>query len=385
MTGTGSSRKETVTIIGAGVIGMSIAWRLAQRGIKVTIFDRGAAGSGASHAAAGMLAANAEAEPGEEKLVALNRASQKLWPGFADELEHDSGLSIDLRKEGTLLVAVNADDQARLQHHLAFQRSLGLPLEWISAAEVRRREPHLTPKTVGAIFSRDDHQVENRKLAAALCVAAVKAGAVLHEHSPVERIAVNQGRTEGVVIGGAIHHSDIVVLAAGAWSREIEGLPGSARPPVRPIKGQMIALRMDARAPILSHVVWAPGVYLGPKLDGRLLVGATVEEKGFDTSLTAGAQLSLLDAAWRVLPSIEELAIEETWAGFRPGSRDDAPILGGGPVEGLVYATGHYRNGILLTPITAQVITSFILEGKIDPVMRPFGLERFVPKAAAAE
>ena len=385
MTGTGSSRKETVIIIGAGVIGLSIAWRLAQRGSAVTVFDRGAAGSGATHAAAGMLAANAEAEPGEEALIALNRASQKLWPAFAEEVERHSGLSVELRKEGTLLIALTADDQARLQHHLEFQHSLGLPLEWINAAEARRREPHLTPKMVGAILSPEDHQVENRKLAAALCVTAVKAGAVVHEHAPVERIAINRGRAEGVVVGGTIHRSDIVVLAAGAWSRDIEGLPAEARPPVRPIKGQMIALRMDARAPILRHVVWAPGVYLGPRLDGRLLVGATVEEKGFDASLTAGAQLSLLDAAWRVLPAIEELAIEESWAGFRPGSRDDAPILGNGPVEGLVYATGHYRNGILLAPISAQAITDLIIEGKMDSIVRPFGFERFVPKAAAAE
>ncbi len=385
MTGTGSSRKETVIIIGAGVIGLSIAWRLAQRGIKVTIFDRGAAGSGATHAAAGMLAANVEAEAGEEALIALNRASQKLWPTFAEELERDSGLSIDLRTEGTLLVALNADDQARLQHHLEFQRSLGLPLEWISAGEARRREPHLTPKLIGAIFSAEDHQVENRKLAAALRVAVLKAGVVLQENASIERIAVNQGRAEGGFVGGVVHRADIVVLAAGAWSRGIEGLPRESRPPVRPVKGQMIALRMDARSPILSHVVWAPGVYLGPKLDGRLLVGATVEEKGFDASLTAGAQLSLLEAAWRVLPAIEELAIEEMWAGFRPGSRDDAPILGSGPVEGLIYATGHYRNGILLAPITAEAIASLILEGKVDPIVRPFGFERFVQRAAAAE
>jgi glycine oxidase len=385
MTGTGSSRKDTVIIIGAGAIGLSIGWRLAQRGVKVTIFDRGAAGSGATYAAAGMLAANAEAEPGEEKLIALNRASQKLWPSFADELEKVSGLSIDLRKEGTLLVALTSDDQVRLKHHLDFQHSLGLPLEWISAAEARRYEPHITPKMVGAIFSRDDHQVENRKLTTALFAAAVKAGAILHEHTPVERFILNQGRVEGVVAGGNVYRADVVILAAGAWSRGIEGLPAEARPPVRPVKGQMIALKMDPRKPILTHQLWAPGVYLVPRLDGRLLVGATVEEKGFDASLTAGAQLSLLDAAWRALPAIEELAIEETWAGFRPGSRDDAPVLGYSPVEGLVYATGHYRNGILLTPITAEAITSLILDGKMEPVVQPFGLERFGSKVMAAE
>lgn len=385
MTGSGSSHKGKVIIIGAGVIGLSIGWRLAQRGMSVEIFDKGTAGSGATYAAAGMLAANAEAEPGEENLVALNLASQKLWSSFAEELEKEAGLSIDLRKEGTLLIALSTDDQSRLQHHLEYQHSLGLKIDWINAAEARKREPHLTPRMVGAIFSPDDHQVENRKLGAALFAAALKTGAKLHENASVEKIVVRQGHAVGVTVGGKDHFADVVVLAAGAWSPNIGGLPTDAQPPVRPVKGQMIALRMDPREPLLSHQVWAPGVYLVPRLDGRLLVGATVEEKGFDPSLTAGAQLSLLDAAWRALPAIEDLAIVESWAGFRPGSRDDAPILGTGPIEGLVYATGHYRNGILLTPITAKVIAEFILDGKVDPVMRPFGIDRFRQKAVAAE
>ncbi len=387
MTGSGSSTSKpmTVAIVGGGVIGLAIAWRLALGGARVTVFERDATGSGASQASAGMLAACAEAEPGEEGHLALNRASQNLWPGFAAELERYSGLPLDLRTEGTLIIALTADDEARLRHQLEFQTSLGLPLQWISAAEVRRREPHLSPQVAGAIFSPEDHQVENRKLAQALRAAAEKAGASVREHSPVEKIAVENGRAGGVLVAGKFEKADVVVLAAGAWSRAVEGLPPQARPPVRPVKGQMIALRMDAKAPILSHVVWAPGAYLVPRRDGRLLVGATVEEKGFDPSLTAGAQLALLEAAWRALPAIEELAIEEARAGFRPGSRDDAPILGTGPVEGLVYATGHYRNGILLTPITARAIADLILHGKHDPLIRPFGLGRFALSAAAAE
>ena len=158
--------------------------------------------------------------------------------------------------------------------------------------------------------------------------------------------------------------------ASPAWQPEL-------RPPVRPIKGQMLALRMDAAAPLLTHVVWAPGAYLVPRRDGRLLVGATVEEKGYDTSLTAGGMLTLLEAAWRAVPAIEELAIDEMWVGHRPGSRDDAPILGPGPIEGLVYATGHHRNGILLTPITADAIARLVLDGVAEPAIRPFGIERF--------
>jgi glycine oxidase len=377
--------RPAIVVIGAGVIGLSVAWRLAQRAAAVTVFDKGAAGAGASHAAAGMLATCAEAEPGEEALVALGRASQARWPEFASELEDWTDLPVDLRSEGTLIVALTADDQARLRHSLEFQKSLGLPVEWISSAEARRREPHLAPGIAGAVLSPEDHQVDNRKLAAALRVAAERAGVTIREHCAVERILTSGGRATGVaLVDGTQVAADAVVLAAGAWSRRIEGLPADARPPVRPVKGQMLALRMDPAAPLLTHVLWAPGAYLTPRRDGRLIVGATVEEKGFDESLTAGGVLALLHATWRALPAVEELPIEEMWVGHRPGSRDDAPILGAAPVEGLVYATGHHRNGILLTPITADAIARLVLDGEIDPVIAPFGIDRF-HRALAAE
>jgi glycine oxidase len=391
------AKKPKVAIIGAGVIGLGIAWRLAARGASVTVFDKGAAGAGASHAAAGMLAACSEAEPGEEALVALGRESQARWPAFAAELEQTSGIDVELRREGTLVVALTADDQARLDHQLVFQQKLGLPLQWISAAETRRREPHLAGKLAGAVLSPEDTQVDNRKLAAALRVAALAAGASVNEHRPVETISSHAGRVDGIVLAdGTEIAADVVVLAAGAWSRSIAGLAPELRPPVRPIKGQMLALRMDPAAPLISHVVWAPGAYLVPRRDGRLLVGATVEEKGYDTSLTAGGMLTLLEAAWRVVPAVEELAIDEMWVGHRPGSRDDAPILGAGPLQGLIYATGHHRNGILLTPITADTIARLVIDDVADPIIRPFGIERFAPtdpgssrfrqiKSAAAE
>jgi glycine oxidase len=373
-----TKRKPNVAIIGAGVVGLGIAWRLAARGVSVAVFDRGEAGKGATHAAAGMLAACSEAEPGEEALVALGRESQARWPGFAAELQQASGIDVDLRREGTLLLALTSDDQARLHHHLAFQQTLGLPLAWISAAETRRREPHLAGKLAGAVWSPEDHQVDNRKLAAALRVAAEKAGAGIHEHRPVAEISNRGGRVDGVILAdGQKIAADVVVLAAGAWSRGIAGLAPELRPPVRPIKGQMLALRMDPSAPLLTHVLWAPGVYLVPRLDGRLIAGATVEEKGFDMSLTAGGLLTLLEAAWRAVPAIEELPVDEMWVGHRPGSRDDAPILGPAPLEGLIYATGHHRNGILLAPVTADAVARLVLDGKVDPAIRPFGIERF--------
>jgi glycine oxidase len=380
---TSIARKPHVLIIGAGVIGLGIAWRLAQRA-TVTVFDRGKAGAGASHAAAGMLAACCEAEPGEETLVMLGRESQKRWPAFAEELEQASGIDVELRREGTLVLALTADDQATIAHHLEFQRRLDLPLEWLSAAATRAREPRLAGKIAGALFSPQDHQVDNRKLAQALRIAAERAGVNIHEHQPVKELAVRGGQAKGVVLeDGTSVAADIVVLAAGAWSRAIGGLPPDRRPPVRPIKGQMLALRMDPADPLLTHVLWAPGAYLVPRRDGRLIVGATVEEKGFDTTVTAGGLLALLEAAWRAIPAVEELPVDEIWVGHRPGSRDDAPILGPGPLDGLFYATGHHRNGILLAPVTADAVARLILDEVVEPAIKPFGLERFLPARAA--
>jgi glycine oxidase len=379
---------KSVAIIGAGVVGLGIAWRLAARGVKVSVFDRGAAGSGATHAAAGMLAACAEAEPGEEALVALGRDSQARWPAFAEELKAASGIDVELRTEGTLVLALTADDQARLHHHLEFQRRLDLPLTWISAGETRKREPHLAGKLAGAVLSPEDHQVDNRKLARALRIAAEAAGASVREHQAATAISSTGRRVDGVVLAdGAKHAADVVVLAAGAWSRGIAAtipdLSPRALPPVRPIKGQMLSLRMDAAAPLINHVIWAPGIYMVPRRDGRLICGATVEEKGFDTTLTAGGVLTLLEAAWRAVPAIEELPIDEMWVGHRPGSRDDAPILGPAALDGLIYATGHHRNGILLAPVTADAIARLALDGTIEPAIRPFGIERFTPAKAA--
>jgi glycine oxidase len=377
------TKPPRIIIIGAGVIGLGIAWRLAPRA-AVTVFDRGKAGGGASHAAAGMLAACCEAEPGEEALVALGRDSQKRWPAFAAELERTTDIDVELRREGTLVLALTADDQATIAHHLEFQRQLDLPLEWLSAAATRAREPRLAGKIAGALFSPEDHQVDNRKLARALRIAAERAGVEIREHQSVTQLLVQGGQARGVVLeDGTSVPADIVVLAAGAWSRRIDGLPPDRRPPVRPIKGQMLALRMDPAAPLLSHVLWAPGVYLVPRRDGRLIVGGTVEEKGFDETITAGGLLTLLEAAWRAIPAVEELAVDEIWVGHRPGSRDDAPILGHGPLDRLFYATGHHRNGILLAPVTADAMARLILDDVVESAIKPFGLERFLPARAA--
>jgi glycine oxidase len=372
-----SSYRPKTVIIGAGVIGLSIAWRLAQAGCPVAVFDRDEAGRGASWAAAGMLAAAVETEPGEEALLALTLESQRMWPGFVLELEAASGVAVGYRDDGTLVVALTRDDAEQLHFTYDFQRSLGLDLEWLSGADARRREPYLRPGISGAVFSPRDHQVDNRRLVRALAEAARKAGAVLCEHDPVREVEITGARVTGVATDNRRDHADVVVLAAGAWSREIGGIPAGHLPPVRPIKGQMLALSMDPVNPLLRHVIWLPRGYLVPRRDGRLVVGGTVEERGFDDRITAGGLLALIEGAWRALPGIEELPVAETWVGFRPGSRDDAPMLGPSGVAGLVLATGHHRNGILLTPLTAQVITAYVLTGQLPEVAQPFTPERF--------
>ena len=368
-------------MIGAGVSGLGIAWRLAAAGCPVTVFERGEAGRGASWAAAGMLAAGLEAEPGEERLLALNLEGQRLWPAFRDQLEAASGIGVGYRDEGTLAVALTRDDVERLRFAFEFQRACGIQLEWLSGVEARRLEPHLRPGLAAAVLSPNDHQVDSRRLVLALQQAFLAAGGVLREQAEVRAVDVEGGRVRGVIVDGERCAADVVVLAGGAWSAGLEGLPAAARPPVRPVKGQMLALRMDLQQPLLRHVLWAPKGYLVPKADGRLIVGGTVEERGFDPDLTAGGVLALLEAAWRALPTIEELPIDELWTGFRPTSRDDAPILGPTSVEGLFVATGHHRNGILLTPLTALAVSEAILSGRVPEIIREFTIDRFTTRA----
>lgn len=379
------SARPRIAIIGAGVNGLGIGWRLAHAGCAVDVYDRGPVGREASWAAAGMLAAGLEAEPGEEALFALCRHAQDLWPALAREVEAASDLPVGYRGDGTLAVALTRDDAAELRFSAEFQAKLGVQLEWLTAAEARRREPMLRPGLAAAVLSPADHQVDNRLLVPALVEALRRAGGAVHDHAPVEAVAADGGRATGVVVAGEARPADVVVLAAGAWSGTIAGIPAEALPPVRPVKGQTLALQMDPAAPLLRHVVWAGKAYLVPRLDGRLIIGATVEERGFDTTITAGGMLSLLDAAWRVLPGIEELPLIESWAGLRPGSRDDAPILGPSAMDGLVLATGHHRNGILLLPATIAAVAGLVLDGQLPAAAGPFRIDRFSRLQEAAQ
>lgn len=372
-----NSIRPTVAVVGGGICGLGIGWRLAAAGCAVDVYEMGTAGHGASWAAAGMLAANVETEPGEEALLALNLESQAAWPAFAAELEAVSGIDLGYRDEGTLVVASHRDDAAELRNTYEFHLSLGLKIEWLTGGQARRLEPHLAPGVSAAVSSVKDHQVDNRQLVRALHEAFLRSGGRLHENTSVEAIEVISRQAKGVQVDGIRREADMVLLAAGAWSYDIDGVPKVARPPVRPLKGQVIALQMEQRAPIVDRVIWGPGIYLVPRRDGTLILGATVEEKGFDNDLTAGGIFRLLEAAWEILPQIEELPIKDMWVGFRPTSRDDAPILGPTPVEGLVVATGHHRNGVLLAPVTIDAVSAFMLDGTVTESVEPFGIGRF--------
>jgi glycine oxidase len=371
-----------VIIVGGGVIGLSIGWQLAKVGCGVSIYERNYAGRSASWSAAGMLAPLAEVHFEEKALLQLGNLSLQLYPEWVEALEADSGMSVGYRTEGTLIVGLDQDDARELKHLYESQQFLNLPCKWLTGAEAREMEPLLSPKVTAAIFSPNDHQVDNRLMVEALIVAYQRAGGSLYENMPVEKIEIRDVKARGVWVEGVLAKGDIIVLAAGCWSNEIEGLPGIVKPPLRPVKGQILALQMEAGV-ILQKVIrtirakYLTDVYLAPKNDARLVIGATNEEMGFDTRLTAGGLFELLRGAWEAVPGVYDLPIVETWTGLRPGSRDNAPILGETAVENLVMATGHYRNGILLAPVTAREIASLVLTGQTSEVIAPFQLSRF--------
>jgi glycine oxidase len=364
-----------VAIAGAGVIGLSIAWRLALRGLAVAVFERTAAGDGASLAATGMLAAAAEHEPGCHDLLVLALESQRQWPQFRTGLEAQSGRAIDFREDGTLVVALGRDEVERLRFRHDLHRRCGLTTRWLGGPDVRALEPALRPSVAAGLHCAGDHQVDPRLVMAALRAACVKAGVRLFEHCAVTAVDLEGGRACGLVTARGACRAQTVVLTAGAWTGDI--VPPALKVPVRPLKGQSLALRTTPDTGTLAAIVWTEQIHLAPKSDGRLIVGATVEERGFDATITAGGVYALLEGARRAFPAIEEMAIDAVWTGFRPSSIDDAPILGATEIPGLVVATGHHRNGYLLAPVTAFAIESLIADGAVPAVAQPFGFERF--------
>jgi glycine oxidase len=371
-------------VVGGGVVGLGVAWRAAQSGVAVTLVDQ-TPGRGASWAAAGMLAPVTEVHYGEQALLRLNLDAAARWPGFAAELEQAAGRPVGYRPCGTLVVARDTDDNAALEDLYRFQLCCGLQAERLRGRDCRRLEPGLAPGVRGGILAADDHQVDNRALVVALLAACRGAGVtVLAER--VAEVTVAGDRVAGVALaGGDRLPAGAVVLAAGCWSGGLAGLPAELLPPVRPVKGQLLHLRGPAGEPLCQRTVRGLDAYVVPRADGRVVVGATVEERGFDTRVTAGAVHGLLRAAAELLPDVAELELVETVAGLRPGSPDNAPLLGPAGPEGLIVATGHYRNGILLAPVTADAIAELLATGRRPEAIAPFSPDRFpaaVPSTA---
>ncbi len=371
-------------IIGGGIIGLSVGWQLLRAGIPVEIYEEySAPRSGAGWNAAGMLAPQAEAGYEEEALFNLCNQSLALYEKFLEELSEDVQKVVvpKLYKCGSLLVAVTSDDIKTLERQNNFRTSIGYGGKMLRGSEAREREPLLSPKVKQALYLEHDAQINNRKLLEALLEAFINRGGILHEHSHVDRIISRNGIAEAIEIQGEQFQTSGISVAAGALIGKISGIDSVG---IRPVKGQMISLKGDPLSQ-LQHLIRSPRVYIAAKDDDRLLIGASVEEQGISRSITAGPIMELLHYAWEVIPLVYELEISELQSGLRPASRDHCPIIGGSDIEKLFYATGHYRNGILLAPLTSYALRNEIVYGKKMERFEEFSPQRFTNKTKIVE
>jgi glycine oxidase len=378
----GSDNRFDAIFAGGGVIGLACAWRAAQAGASVCVLERDRPAAGATGVAAGMLAPVGEASWGEEKLLGLNFESLRRWPGFAEQLEAEAGSEVELALRGALHVALDRDEAEELRRRYALHHSLGLESEWLSGSACRKLEPGLATTVRGGAHVPGEGNVDPRKVVAALLAAAERRGAVIHSGAEVAGATRVGDEWRVKTRDDRRFEATWLVLTAGAWSGQGDWLPPQARPPVRPVKGEILTLRGRAEEPACERILAGERVYLVPRADGRLIVGATVEERGFDARLTAGGVHELLREAYRVLPEIAELELAEASVGLRPGTPDNAPLIGPVGHDGLLVATGHFRNGVLQAPITADCIAA-ILAGDALPVdVAAFSPERFAARPA---
>jgi glycine oxidase len=350
------SKPFDLVVIGGGIIGLSIAWRAAQRGMRVAVLERGRPGGATSWVAAGMLAPISEAVLSERALLSLGLASAGCYPAFVEELESASGGPCGYLRCGTLLGARDADEAEALERELALRMKLGLLARRLRASEARALEPALAPTFRLALEIPDDHAIDPRSLTAALVKAVENAGGQLRARTTGAAVSISDGRVLGVVADGELLLADHVVIAAGCWSGALRGIPDHARVPIHPVKGQILELRDPTGPGLLTRVLRMRRGYVVPRGDGRYVLGATMEERGFDTTVTAGACFELLRDAIELLPGLGELVLAGLSAGLRPVTPDNLPAIGESTVAGLHWAAGHYRHGVLLAPITAELV-----------------------------
>ena len=368
-----------VVIIGGGVIGLTIARALALRGVRdVWLIERSRLGAEASSAAAGMLLPQVEAAT-KDDLFTLACRSRDAYAFFAAALQDETGIDVELDTTGTLYLALNDHDQEEIEKGYYFQSRAGLPVELLSAKDARELEPCISSETLGALLFPRDIQVENRRLLSALANSVSKFGVTTITETNVDSLVIERNRLTGVQTSRGAISCSTAVVAAGTWSGHIK----HTHPPIEPVRGQMVCL--EAKPHLTRHILFSRRGYLVPRRDGRLLAGSTSEEAGFAKCVTAGGISKILQNAHEISPEISKLPIAETWAGLRPRSPDGLPVLG--PcveIDGLFYATGHYRNGILLAPITGELISEAIVEGVTSPLLAPFSPERFLPRAVVS-
>lgn len=353
-----------VVVIGGGVMGCASAWLLAEAGLRVRVLERSVPGAEASSAAAGILGAQIEAH-GPGPMTELSLASRARWADFAERLRAATGIDVEYRQHGVLQLAYDANDLGKLRDRAAWQRSMGLEVDELSGQDIRALEPALADAVAGGLRFAGDARIDPPRLLQALHFAALRAGARFSTGAYVSRVEIDGARATGVRLeDGSLLSAQHVVIAAGSWSALIGGLPLEAGA-VRPARGQIVELTV--REPLLRSVVFAPGCYLVPRDDGRILIGSTLELVGYRREVTAKAVRDLLDAALKLAPSLESAAIGKTWSNFRPYTETGRPLLGETSISGLVLATGHFRNGILLAPITAEIVRA-VISGERPPV-----------------
>src|SRR6267154_1870251 len=371
-------KRFDAVIAGGGVIGGAIALELARAGLRVAVFDRQQPGQEASWASAGILSPAPE-NPGMVAMVPLGKASMALYPKFVERVEETSGRSAGFRPKGTLEALFSHDTKAQLSTVIALHHGLGLRAEPLRAEDARELEPALSEEVEAAVLRPEEASVDNRALTAAILEAAQRSGAEIFSENGVKAIWREGNRCAGLVLQNEKVEAKWTIMAAGCFSAAIEGIAQYA--PVRPAKGQMVALRADELK--IDRVLWSEKIYLVPRNDGRIAAGATVEHAGFDKRVTAGGIEKILAAAIDLAPGLANARIEETWAGLRPDSPDHHPILGPTDVGGLLMATGHFRNGILLTPITARLVREWITEQRVSVDWDRFSPMRFLSAEAA--